>query len=749
MRLKAHITGIMAGIMVASLSASAQTDMVIYDDALQNGWQNWGWATIDYNQSTEVHTGSKAVSVVMGESNQAVYMWHGATDTSYYTDLTFWIHGGSTGGQELQIRALLNGSAQSGVELPPLTAGSWEQVSIPLADLGASNVVDLTAFWVQDRAGSSKPVFYLDDIRLVAAPPVTVLPVSIAVDAMQDRHVINALIYGVNFASTSALEELNAPLNRSGGNAESRYNWQLNAHNRANDWFFLSSNSGPDTPGEHSDGHIQATKNAGAEPFITVPMMEWAPKLGPGRANLWSYSVSKYGAQTAVEQWNSDMGNGILADGDNTPITWNDPTDANVRVDSSFRQAWIEHLTNTWGVSADGGVRYYCMDNEPSLWDNTHRDIHPVEPTMEELWGLYLEYGQMVKSVDPGALLLAPEDGWEHNYSDKATYGGGMEFIPWLLQQSSLFEATNGYRILDMLSVHYYPQGGEFFGGGGVSVELQRLRNRSTRSLWDPNYVDASWVNKIVNLIPRVQEWVADYYPGTPVGITEYNWGAEDHINGATAQADVWGIFGREGLDFATRWTTPAAGSMAFNAMKMYRNYDNNDSMFGDISVSAVGSVTADDVSTFAAVRSADNTLTVMVINKHLTATAPTSITLTNFPALNPVEVWQLTSANVIQQLSDLSISGDVFSTTLPPQSITLFVAAGAEAPSLRDPEMIPGNLFSFWLDGQAGQDYEVMGSSSLTNWLSIQTNSVPINSVQVIVPATQTNQFFRARLLP
>ena len=58
-------------------------------------------------------------------------------------------------------------------------------------------------------------------------------------------------------------------------------------------------------------------------------------------------------------------------------------------------------------------------------------------------------------------------------------------------------------------------------------------------------------------LIPRMKNWVATYYPGTKIGITEYNWGAEGHINGATAQADILGIFGREGLDLATRWTTP------------------------------------------------------------------------------------------------------------------------------------------------------------------------------------------------
>ena len=88
---------------------------------------------------------------------------------------------------------------------------------------------------------------------------------------------------------------------------------------------------------------------------------------------------------------------------------------------------------------------------------------------------------------------------------------------------------------------------------------MQLRRNRSTRSLWDPNYVDETWINDKVQLIPRLQNWVNTYYPGTPIGITEYNWGAENHINGATTQADIFGIFGREGLDMAARWTTPDA----------------------------------------------------------------------------------------------------------------------------------------------------------------------------------------------
>ena len=87
---------------------------------------------------------------------------------------------------------------------------------------------------------------------------------------------------------------------------------------------------------------------------------------------------------------------------------------------------------------------------------------------------------------------------------------------------------------------------------------MQLRRNRSTRSLWDPAYVDETWINDRVQLVRRLRNWVNAYYPGTAIGITEYNWGAENHINGATTQADIYGIFGREGLDMAARWTTPA-----------------------------------------------------------------------------------------------------------------------------------------------------------------------------------------------
>ena len=165
--------------------------------------------------------------------------------------------------------------------------------------------------------------------------------------------------------------------------------------------------------------------------------------------------------------------------------------------------------------------------------------------------------------------------------------------------------------------------------------------------------------------------------------ITEYNWGAESHINGATTQADVLGIFGREGLDRRRVWTTPATTTPTFKAIKMYRNYDGAKSSFGDVSVKATVP-NPDNLAAFAAQRASDGTVTVMAINKVTTSTL-VNLSLANFTAGATAQAWQLTSANAIQRLADVGVTGGTISTTLPAQSITLFVVPGSTSstPSL------------------------------------------------------------------
>jgi hypothetical protein len=497
---------------------------------------------------------------------------------------------------------------------------------------------------------------------------------TVAVDVARDRHRIKPEIYGVAFATASQLREMNIPLNRWGGNATTRYNWQIKATNHASDYFFESIASDDDP-----DLFIGDARISHADVMITIPMIGWVANLGPNRSKLASFSVKKYGPQQETDPFMPDAGNGVSS-GTGGFITNNDPNDANVGVDSNFQQQWVEHIVQQWG-----GVRYYILDNEPSLWHETHRDVFPIGASMDEVADRMIDYASHIKAADPNGLITGQEEwGWLGyfysgldqqkaainnftSFPDKAAHGGA-DYLPYLLGRIRSAEQAQGRRLLDALSVHYYPQSGE--AGDSVAGSVQLLRNRSTRSLWDPNYVDESWINDKVMLIPRLRAWAEAFRPGTPIGITEYSWGVDNDANGATAQADVLGIFGRENLDFAARWQAPARGSLVSKAFQMYRNYDGAGKTFGDTSV-RTSVENPDALSAFGAIRASDQALTLIIVNKDLSQPTSVDLQVANFHAAGAAQRWQLTSGNGIERVDDVSVPGTI---QVPAQSVTLLV---------------------------------------------------------------------------
>jgi len=748
-------------------TATTLTNMSIYSDQLDSGWQNWSWAAVNLAATSPVQSGSDSIEVTAG-AWQALYLENANIPAGNYTNLIFWINGGSAGGQLLQVQGVSAGNGQPPVNLAPLPKNAWTQVTISLESLGVADDPSFDGFWIQDRAGTTQPPFYVDTIQLQeiigssSSATGTNPPAVVSVDAAASLHPISDWVYGAAFASAAQASDLNLPLIRSGGDEETRYNWQINAHNHANDYYFESiADSQGAAPGESADEFVSASLSGPSLPFLTVSMVGWVAKLGPNRSILPSYSIAKYGPQTGSDPYLPDAGNGIRTDG--TSITNNDPNDANVPSDVAFEFPWLQHLTNQWGLASAGGVRGYLLDNEPSIWHSTHRDVHPIGATMDEIWQKSTNYSLMIKSMDPGALVAGPEEwGWdgyfysgydqqytsEHGYSvypDRAAHGG-QDYIPWLLQQFNQFQTASGLRLLDILTVHYYPQQTEY--SDDVSTGTALLRNRSTRSLWDTNYVDTSWINAVVELIPRLRSWVNTYYPGTKIGLTEYSWGADADINGATAQADILGILGREGLDLGSRWTAPDASTPTYLAMKMYRNYDGQRSTFGDTSVSTV-TPNPDNTSAFGAVRSKDGALTLMVVNKQLTGYTPVVVTVTNFAAAS-AQVWQLTASNTISRVPDLVIQGPSFTTVVPAQSITLFIAAPTGAPLLTTLGLQQGGMFGFQLASPVSGQYTILSSTNLISWGTWQTGVISTNPLSFQVPLGGAPQLFlRAIVTP
>jgi hypothetical protein len=555
--------------------------------------------------------------------------------------------------------------------------------------------------------------------------------VTINVDAAANRHAIDPRIYGVAFADTNALTDLGITINRWGGNAMSRYNWAISTANRCKDFYFENQpdpvSMGDGSNGKSADDFIGPTLNAGAQPIMTIPMMGLLPK---DRTVRCGYSIAKYGAQDDYDHGNwPDCGNGKQNNVRMKHV--NDPTDTSATYTSAHQGNWIQHLVDTWGAASANGVKYYALDNEPVLWSYDHWDVHPDGSTYDEVWSKMQDYGAMIKAKDPSSITTAIEEwGWSgyfdsgvdtenNNNADRLAHGD-VPYAEWILQQAKAYEQAHGVRIVDFATVHFYPQSGEF--SNDTSMATQLLRNRSTRSLWDPNYVDESWIGGTgidgghVRLIPRLKEWVANDYPGTHIGITEYNWGAENHINGATAQADILGIFGREALELGVRWTSPPSGSHVYNAFKMYRNYDGAHSHFGDLSVSG-SSPNADNLSTFAALRSSDGAMTVMVIAKTLSGDTPVTVNLSNYLPAGAAQRWQLDAGNAITHLADVSLAGSSLSLTVPPQTITLLVVPGSylDPPtSVTATASSASNVTVNWTAANGALSYQIYRSTSV-----------------------------------
>ena len=423
--------------------------------------------------------------------------------------------------------------------------------------------------------------------------------IAVSVDATAGVHPISPLIFGVAFGDAARNAQIGYTLQRWGGNSVTRYNWQVDVHNTANDYFYENIPDATDRTqvppiGNSADAFVAAARGGGSDVLMTIPTIGWTPRADSPLQHPYfaGFSVSRYGAQQHVDPWDTDAGNGVHTNG--SPIVGNDPHDTSSAVGPSFQQDWVAHLQSTFGGAAGGGVRFYALDNEVMLWNSTHRDVHPAPTTYDETWANAAGYGAAIKQQDPAAAVTGPVT-WGYcdlfgsaadnclNGPDRQAHGG-LPFVAWYLQQVCAHPLAGGARTVDVLDLHYYPQGANVALSDDDSPATAARRLASLKELYDANWVSDSWISDLgdgdanhydkPNLIPRVRAWIDQYCPGTRLAITEYNWGNDDTVSGAVAQAEALAIFAREGVDLATRWVAPTANSRVERAFTLFLDYD-------------------------------------------------------------------------------------------------------------------------------------------------------------------------------
>jgi len=301
--------------------------------------------------------------------------------------------------------------------------------------------------------------------------------------------------------------------------------------------------------------------------------------------------------------------------------------------------------------------------------------------TYDELWNKTVEYGMAIKKAFPDAIIYGPIFwGWCPYFfspADNCADGpdrkahGDVPLLEWYISQIAKVKEATGVQVVDYIDIHYYPQESGVLSNN-EDPSTGSLRLKVTRALWDPTYVDESWINQPIYIIPRVKALIAKYLPSLKMGISEYNWGDDNITTGAVANAEVLAIFAREGLDMANRWVVANANTVTEDAWNIFLNYDGKGaSILGSSSVSANSNQPA-EVTGYAF----DNgkQVYILLINKKYDSAVPVTVDVSSASASGSVQFYQFSKGKRLAPAGSTTVSSGTFKITIPEWSATLAV---------------------------------------------------------------------------
>ena len=616
--------------------------------------------------------------------------------------------------------------------------GKWHEVVIPLVDLyTGSKGHDPTKMWELGidiwKPQARKFSIYLDDIgfdnrpararsawvtlaeaRKPTPPAPNATKVTAGVDLGGKGTPISPWIYGAAMADRKLAREMGLTMLRAGGNPVTPIHWKKGFGAKGADWFY--QNEGREGPPEKNwlVAFHGLNRKSGFESYLTLPIMGRVAKDGGSVA----FDTRKHPDQTdwagksqptdrlphagSGVQYVREKDGKLVLDAKGKRKTRHiqaDPNDTSVAMPPAEQAEMLRFMIEkmAYGAADKGGIRCVALDNEPFLWSSTHRGMYPKGCSFDELWQRTKTYASLVKEIDPAVkvacgnfwgwtayfysgrdrdLVEAGKGTWK-NPPDYAAHGG-TPVTKWLLKQLAAHEKATGKRLADILDWHFYPQTGIYMAGRANDPKTMQHRVEETRVLWDPTWKDPSWMgtetDKVIRLIPRMKEWIAECYPGTKTAIGEYSFGGDGDISGGIAQAEVLGIFAREGLDYAFYWFAPAVNSPGYFAFKMFRNPDGKHTAFGDRLLAAKVS-RPNDVSVFAAKDSKTGRCTFVLINKRLRTDATVSLDLGRAIPQQDVTFYEYAPCDrfAIGRLPARRIGGRKIDLALPAFSIVRF----------------------------------------------------------------------------
>jgi alpha-L-arabinofuranosidase len=668
-----------AGLIMAVQSGMAQANLPFYTDNLVNAFQDWSWSsTRNFANTSPVHSGTNSLSItITGGGGALSLQYQAGFNTAPYASLSFWVNGGTTGGQRLQAVGSRLNVGQTAYALPKLPTNGWQQITIPLSSLGVANVTNFSGIYIQDTSGGAQPVFYMDDIQLNAAPAPAL--VHVGVDVTKTNRTADARWFGVNTATwDSYLSQTSTTSNLLKQAGFMSLRWPGGSTADAYHW--TSDSTG------NSRFNTIATGLGITNAFITV-------NYGSGSSNeaaSWVRSDNLTN-HCGYKYW--EIGNECYGTWENdTNSAAHDPYTYAVRAAGYIAMMKAADPTIKIGVVAAPGEDSYSNNAAHPVVNPrtgvTHYGWTPVMLTYLKNMGATPDF--LVHHVYP-------------EYTATTTPPPAADSDP-LLLQSTVNWAQDAANLRQMIS--------DYIGAPGTNIQLCCTENNS-----DSSSAFGKQLTSIVNALYLVDStcqimktefnsyiwWDLRNGPNSSGTFdpTIYGWrtyGDEGILNGASSPYPTY--YGEKILQFFVR-----PGDTVLNATSDY------------LLLSAY------------AARKADGTLALLVINKDVTTNFNAQIAISNFlPSgtatvrsygINQDEATRTNNTTPGSQdisTNSIVVSG-VFTNSFPPGSVTVLTFSPA-------PSVLPTTLVL-----TSGVNPSTYGNS-VTFTATVQTNAVAVGNI-------------------
>ncbi len=461
--------------------------------------------------------------------------------------------------------------------------------------------------------------------------------VTIQVDALQGRSAISPYIFGknsnvsddpgspVSAAQWKLMRDAGLRFTReNGGNNLSKYNWRLKITSHPDwynnvyqhNWDYAAKTLGDSMPGTQGMWGFQLIGKAASTTSHNFDD-------GTYNGSMWWTGVT----QNLAGGGTPNGGGGSTAAVDGNPNLYLE----NWTADSSV--AILDHWFGNNGLGYDSNkIRYWSMDNEPDIWSGTHDDIMPVQPSAEAFMQLYFTAAKKARLKFPAIKLTGPvpasEWQWYAWNNTKITGNDGLSYtwLEFFIKRISEEETASGIRLLDVIDIHSYP--GET--NDADIVQLHRLYFDTTYNYPGANGVKTTaasgWDNSITQeyVFERCNRWLNHYMGpnhGVTLAVSEY--GITNNSADVTSvnYASMLGTFAANKVEFFSPWDWFPG---MWETMHLFSRYGKTTS---------VQSVSSDElnVSAYSSVNTANDSLSVILVNRSLSGTKTINLNISNF----------------------------------------------------------------------------------------------------------------------